>query len=55
VEVWQSSNLRLGEEKKKEERTNHSMKILEIWANAQHDGRPAEYRWHRLFNAAKFG
>jgi len=26
-----------------------------MWANAQHDGRPAEYRWHPLFNAAKFG
>ena len=28
---------------------------LEIWANAQRDGRPAEYRWRPLFNAAKFG
>jgi len=27
---------------------------LEIWANAQRDGRPAEYRWRHLFNAAKF-
>jgi len=26
-----------------------------IWANAQRDGRPAEYSWHALFNAAKFG
>jgi len=26
-----------------------------MWANAQHDGRPAEYRWDPLFNAAKFG
>jgi len=25
-----------------------------MWANAQRDGRPAEYRWHPLFNAAKF-
>jgi len=24
-----------------------------MWANAQRDGRPAEYRWHPLFNAAK--
>jgi len=23
-----------------------------MWANAQQDGRPAEYRWHPLFNAA---
>ena len=26
---------------------------LEVWANAQRDGRPAEYRWRPLFNAAK--
>jgi len=26
-----------------------------MWANAQRDGRPAEHRWHPLFNAAKFG
>jgi len=26
-----------------------------MWANAQSDGRPAEYRWRLLFNAAKFG
>ena len=24
---------------------------LETWANAQRDGRPAEYRWRPLFNA----
>ena len=28
---------------------------LEMWANAQRDGRPAENRWRPLFNAAKFG
>jgi len=28
---------------------------LEMWAIAQRDGRPAEYRWRPLFNAAKFG
>jgi len=28
---------------------------LEMWANAQRDGRPAEYRWRPLINAAKFG
>ena len=27
-------------------------KELEMWANAQHDGCPAEYRWRPLFNAA---
>jgi len=26
-----------------------------MWANAQRDGRPEEYRWRTLFNAAKFG
>ena len=26
-----------------------------MWANAQHDGRPAEYRRNPLFNATKFG
>ena len=25
---------------------------LEMWANAQRDGCPAEYRWRPLFNAA---
>jgi len=28
---------------------------LEMWANAQRDGHPAQYRWRLLFNAAKFG
>ena len=26
-----------------------------MWANIQRDGRPAEYKWRPLFNAAKFG
>jgi len=26
-----------------------------MWANAQRDGRPAEYKWHPLFNATKCG
>jgi len=26
-----------------------------MWANAEHDGHPAEYKWRPLFNAAKFG
>jgi len=26
-----------------------------LWAHAQRDGRPAEYRWRPLFNAAEFG
>ena len=24
-----------------------------MWANAKHDGRPAEHRWRPLFNATK--
>jgi len=28
---------------------------LEMWDNAQRDGRPAEYRWRPLFNTTKFG
>jgi len=28
---------------------------LEMWANVQRNGRPAEYRWRSQFNAAKFG
>jgi len=32
----------------------HHQKLVElqVWANAQHDGRPAEFRWRFLFNAA---
>jgi len=26
-----------------------------MWASAQRDGRPAEYMWRPLFNAAKVG
>ena len=38
--------------------TNSQRKIsreTRMWANAQRDGRPAEYRWRPPFNAAKFG
>ena len=37
--------------------SSHAVKKneLEMWANAQRDGRPAEYRWRPLFNAAMFG
>ena len=28
--------------------------LTRMWANAQRDGRPAEYSWRPLFNAAKF-
>ena len=26
-----------------------------MWADAQRDGHPAEYRWRPMFNASKFG
>ena len=29
--------------------------LLKMWANAQRDCRPVEYRWRPLFNAAKSG
>ena len=32
-----------------------SLVVTSMWANAQRDGRSAEYRWLTLFNAAKFG
>jgi len=34
---------------------HHKIKWTRMWANAQRDGHPAEYRWRPLFNAAKFG
>ena len=37
---------------RKQMKQNHQ---LEMSANAQRDGRPAEYRWRPLFNSAKFG
>jgi len=33
---------------------NYNSVKTRMWANAQPDGRPAEHRWHPLFNAAKF-
>jgi len=35
--------------------THNKRCTTRMWANAQRDGRPAEYRWRPLFNAAKFG
>ena len=36
-------------------RTSRDYIETRMWANAQRDGRPAEYKWRPLFNAAKFG
>jgi len=48
----QSAAAEIRRGKKKKERKKEGTRM---WANAQRDGRPAEYRWRPLFNAAKFG
>ena len=47
---YAAAEIRRGK-KEEEERK----KELEMWANAQRDGRPAKHRWRPLFNATKFG
>ena len=42
-----TAEIRRGKKKEEEEEEE-----LEMWSNAQRDGRPAEYRWRPLFNAA---
>ena len=32
--------------------TTYELLLTRMWANAQRDGRPAEYRWRPLFSAA---
>jgi len=34
--------------------TMNNLVQTKMWADAQRDGCPAEYRWHPLFNATKF-
>ena len=34
---------------------NNKIIITRMWANAQRDGRPTEYRWRPVLKAAKFG
>jgi len=51
IEDIQSAVAEITRGKKKKKKK----KKLEMCANAQGDGRPAEYRWRPLFNAAKFG
>jgi len=53
MKIYMVSLLHRATIKKKEERKKK--KELEMWANAQRDGRPAEHRWRPLFTAAKFG
>ena len=38
--------------KKNETNKTHTTRM---WADAQRDGRPDDYRWRPLFNATKFG
>jgi len=42
-----TAEIRRGQKRKKEEEEQ-----IRMWANAQRDGRPAEHRWHPLFNGA---
>jgi len=41
--------------KRKKKKKKMKQEKTRMWANAQRDGRPAEYMWRALFNAAKFG
>jgi len=45
-----TAEIRLGKQERRRKKIE-----LEMWANAQRDGRPAEYRWRTLFNAVNFG
>ena len=47
----QSATAEIKRGKKKEEERQKTR----MWANAQRDGRPVEYRWRPLFNDAQFG
>jgi len=47
-----SSQLNLPHGTKQKRITKKLKTKLEMWANAKRDGRPAEYRWRPLFNAA---
>ena len=51
---YQRKSVKIGENLEKVTGWWFSSK-LEMWANAQRDIRPAEYRWRPLFKAAKFG
>ena len=50
-----AAEIRRGKEEDRRKKKEERRKKLEMWANAQRDGRPAEHRWRPLFNAAKFG
>jgi len=47
--------LRLTTTRLKQALCTQKTKTTRMWAHAKRDGRPAEYRWRPLFNAAKFG
>ena len=49
--IFLFANFLTDQDKHTSENTNFTNK-LEMWANAQRNGRPAEYRWRPLFNAA---
>jgi len=39
----------------KQEKAKKKQKATRMWTSAQRDGRPTEYRWRRVLNAAQFG
>jgi len=51
----QSATTEIRRGKKEEEEEKKKQDEIRMWANAQRDGRPAEYRWRPMFNAAEFG
>jgi len=38
-----------------EPKSKEKLNLTRMWANAQRGGRPVEYKWRPLFNAAMFG
>jgi len=53
--IWMCGPLGPSPPKNGNARTAPAAVLTRMWANAQHDGRPTEYRWRPLLNAEKFG
>ena len=50
--VPDGTGLRYGDWRHAATGCNVLVQTLEMWANAQRDGRPVKYSWRPLFNAA---
>jgi len=50
--VADGTGLRYGDWRHVATGCNVLVQTLEMWANAQRDGRPVKYSWRPLFNAA---